>query len=560
MTISEEDFNLLDEPWIVVLTPHGDEKQVSILELFEKAPDLVTIGGEVPTQSFAITRLLLAFLHRAIDGPDDAEQWAELWEADALPMDRINRYADEVRHRFGLFDAVAPFFQVPGLRTAKGEVSGLEKIVADVPNGAPFFTTRSAASLERIDVAEAARWLVHTHAYDASGIKSGAVGDPNVKGGKGYPIGTGWSGQIGGVLPEGRNLHETLLLNLIARDAENYVRINGEHDAPPWERDVDGPRWEEDRPLTGAIDLYTWQTRRVRLAGDRHGVTGVLLANGDKILPQNRHVHEPHTAWRYSEPQTKKYGRDVYMPRMHDPYRSVWRGLEAMLPSISGRGRGDKQPFLAPRVFEWISSLVLDGHLPDYYVVRTRVIGAEYGPQSATFAEIVDDRLAMAAVVINEQNVALGNTAKGAVDDAEQAAGALWRFAENIAQAAGAEPKSGAGGQARETLYAALDKPYRDWLFRLRSTTDTAAARAEWQRRVRVDCRPIVAELIQAASPAAWRGREINNRLVNVAVAEAWFNARLRQVLPAAFSNGEQAPDSPAGTDAVTTVNAEGQS
>lgn len=48
-------FNLLDEPWIAVLGKDGYEHELSIVELFERAPDLTTIGGEVSTQAFAIT-------------------------------------------------------------------------------------------------------------------------------------------------------------------------------------------------------------------------------------------------------------------------------------------------------------------------------------------------------------------------------------------------------------------------------------------------------------------------------------------------------------------------
>ncbi|NDL56610.1 type I-E CRISPR-associated protein Cse1/CasA [Phytoactinopolyspora mesophila] len=547
--MNDNGFNLLDEPWIMVLTPSGDEKQASILDVFEMAPELVTVGGEVPTQGFAITRMLLAFLHRAVDGPASKDDWTELWQADTLPLDRIHEYADRYRNRFDLFDPEQPFFQVSDLRTAKGEVSGLEKIVADVPNGAPYFTTRSAASLDRIEAAEAARWLVHAHAFDASGIKSGAVGDRNVKGGKGYPIGTGWSGQIGGVLPEGRNLRETLLLNLIGRDAETYLRIGGTADVPPWERKSDSAAWDDNRPPRGAIDMYTWQTRRVRLAGGRAGVTGVVLANGDKILPQNRHIYDPHSVWRYSEPQTKKYGHTVNMPRMHNPTRAVWRGLAAMLPSVYGRRSSGTEPqaFLAPGVMQWISSLVVNDHLPEDYVVRTRAIGAEYGAQSATFTEMIDESLTMAVALVSEQSVALGNTAKGAVDDAKKAASAVWKFAENVARAGGAEPKSGAGDRTEEALYAALEEPYRRWLAGLTSRTDTGAAREVWQKVVRDRCWPVVREVIEAAGPAAWRGREVNKRLVNVSVAEAWLRAALRQALPRAFPDRRATPETSPG-------------
>lgn len=536
-----EGFNLLDEPWIIVLGPDGREREVSILELFEQGPRLSLIGGEVSTQVFAITRLLLAFLHRALDGPVDQQAWAELWAAPELPLEPIRTYAGKVRHRFDLFDSDAPFFQVAGLRTAKGEVSGLEKIVADVPNGEPLFTTRSAVSLRRIAPAEAARWLLHTHAFDPSGIKSGALGDPTVKGGKGYPIGTGWSGQLGGVLVQGASVRETLLLNLISRDMGTYVRLGGPADLPPWERDLDTAAWAEQRPPAGAIDLYTWQTRRVRLVGDRHGVTGVLLANGDKLQPQNRHGVDPHTAWRYSEPQTKKLKTTVYMPRMHNPARSMWRGIGALLPSISPRreSSGDPRPFLAPGVTQWLDDLVGEGHLPDDFVIRLRAIGAEYGAQSATFAEIIDDLLPISVVLLRHDRPAAGRTAEGAVTDAEQAAGCVWRLAENLAQAAGAEAKAGAGDRAREALYAALEQPYRTWLASLMPQSDLLAARDKWQLIARDACQPIANELIAAAPTAAWSGRVINKRLVNVPAADGWFRRDLRKALPRAY------PDAP---------------
>lgn len=535
---SETEFNLLDEPWIVVLAPDGQEREVSILELFEQAPRLSMIGGEVSTQAFAITRLLLAFLHRAIGGPEDQHGWAELWAGPTLPLTEIREYAKRVRHRFDLFNPETPFFQVADLRTGKGGVFGLEKIVADVPNGQPMFTTRSAASLRTIRPAEAARWLVHVHAFDPSGIKSGATGDPAAKNGKGYPIGTGWSGQLGGLLAQGADLRETLLLNLIGRDAGDYVQIGDPADVPPWERQPDTAVWQE-RPPRGAIDLYTWQTRRVRLDGDRDGVTGVVLANGDKILPQNRHQLEPHTAWRYSEPQSKTRKETVYMPRVHAPNRSVWRGLAAVLPSISPRrGRACKpQDYQAPGVLQWVAELGAEGMLPDDYVVGMRVYGAEYGPQSATFIELVDDTLPVPVTLLRQDRPDAGRTAEGAVADADEAASRLWRFAENLAQAAGAEPKSGAGERAREDLYSLLEQPYREWLTGLRPNRDLTDARNAWQQTVLDACRTIADGLIAAAPVSAWTGRSLNQRLVNVPLAEAWFNAALRKTLTLACAD-----------------------
>lgn len=534
-------FNLLDQPWIVALGRDGRQREVSILELFTDAEQFSSLGGEVATQGFAITRLLLAFLHRALDGPATYDDWAELWEAPGLPTEKLAAYAARVRDRFDLFDPHAPFFQVAGLHTAKDEVFGLERLVADVPNGEPLFTTRSARDLSRISAGEAARWLVHVHAFDPSGIKSGAAGDPEVKSGKGYPIGPGWSGQLGGVLLQGSDFGQTLLLNLIGRDAHSYVRIGVEGDVPAWERHPDGPTWQQ-RPPRGAVELYTWQTRRVRLVGDGDGVTGVVLANGDKITPQNLHAVEPHSAWQHSDAQSKKAKSTVYMPRAHQPERSVWRGIAALLPSIAGRHTNSSQPqrFLAPGVLQWVGDLTAQGVLDDTYKPGIRVYGVAYGAQQATIAEIIDDELALPIRLLREDNPAAGATAAGAVTDAEHIASDVWKLGQNIAQAAGADPAdTSKGDQAREDLYARLDGPYRQWLSALDAQPGLPAARSAWRTTLGAAARTVADQLITAAPPAAWVGREVRGRLVNISQAEAWFASGLRRFLAQPTIPGE---------------------
>ena len=187
-------------------------------------------------------------------------------------------YLDKHRDRFDLLHPQHPFFQVAGLHTAKDEAAPLNRIVADVPNGEAFFSMRQPGP-RHIGFAEAARWLVHAHAFDVSGIKSGAVGDRRVKGGKGYPQGVGWAGNLGGVFAQGSTLRETLLLNLISAD-NDFLQVD-KTDRPVWRRPPVGPApiepdLNEPRP-SGPRDLYTWQTRRVRLHHHDGEVTGSSL-------------------------------------------------------------------------------------------------------------------------------------------------------------------------------------------------------------------------------------------------------------------------------------------
>jgi CRISPR system Cascade subunit CasA len=230
-------FCLASRPWIRVLRRNGSQDELSLRQMFAQADDVRRVVGDLATQEFALVRLLLAIAHDALDGLRDSERWGQLW-GDPQCFAPVEDYLDTHRERFDLLHGEAPFFQTAELRTAKDEVSSLNRIVADVPNGEPFFTARMP-TVERLTFAEAARWVVHAHAYDTSGIKSGAVGDDRVKGGKVYPLGTGWAGGLGGVFAEGESLRETLLLNLVAGDTEELDTTAD--DRPAWRRNPCGP-------------------------------------------------------------------------------------------------------------------------------------------------------------------------------------------------------------------------------------------------------------------------------------------------------------------------------
>lgn len=233
------EYNLLDEPWIPVRLLDGTITEVGLLELLRRTTDIADLACELPTQDMAIQRLLLAVAYR-VAAPRDAHDWARQWDEGA-PTEHMIEYLERWRERFYLFGGRFPFMQVADLRTAKDAVSGLEKLIADVPNGEQFFTTRHGNALACIPASEAARWLVHAQAYDPSGIRSGAVGDPEVKGGKGYPIGPSWCGHLGLVWLKGQDLDETMVLNLIPADTGELRGVVGSSD---W----DTCSWEDPDP------------------------------------------------------------------------------------------------------------------------------------------------------------------------------------------------------------------------------------------------------------------------------------------------------------------------
>lgn len=538
-------FDLVDRPWLLVQRLDGQVEELSLAEVFQRAPELRRITGDLATQEFAILRLLLAVLHAAVDGPDTST-WERLWAASALPIDDIVGYLDHHRERFDLLHPSTPFYQVADLRTAKDEVFGLGRLIADVNNGAPLFTARSGPALRRITPAEAARWLVHAQAYDVSGIKSGAFGDSRVKGGKVYPLGTGYTGSLGGVFIEGDNLRETLLLNLVPYNMP-YLRSDDD-DRPIWERDPLGPAAQDDLTPSGVMRLYTWQSRRIRLFGDANGITGVVLAYGDPLSPRDLHQREPMTAWRRSPTQEKALKTTpVYLPRTHIPGRALWRGLDAMLPGTAGRGRSGEPPAnLDPGILEWLG-YAANRRLIRRPVIRLRAVGAVYGTQQSVLDETIDDAVTMPVRAITDPPAAA--EIRRAADDADQGVRALVNLGRNLLRAAGVRDDKridGARDATTAEAYAALDQLFRDWLCGLVDGVDLAEARTAWHRDAARALRTIGDRMVAAAGPAAWAGREIDKNLITSAKADVWFRSQLAKALPLA---GPARPGEPETTD-----------
>ncbi|KAB1662979.1 type I-E CRISPR-associated protein Cse1/CasA [Pseudoclavibacter sp. CFCC 13611] len=544
-------FNLLDEAWLPVERIDGSRDSLSLVEVFAQSRQITRFVGDLPLQDFTLHRLLLAVLYGVIPGGPSAKQWRSLWQ-NGFPG-AVTAYLERYRHRFDLLDDEQPFFQVADLTTSKGEMTGLERLILDVPNGHLFFTTRSGRGLSSISLAEAARWLVTVQAYDPSGIKSGALGDDRVKGGKGYPIGIAWAGHLGGLLVTGRTLHETLLLNFAGQEVQPDVRWTDRssgvlHDVPVWQRPqpTAAASLGLDQPsdaiggttyFHGPATLYTWQSRRIRLgvSGDR--VTSVLLANGDTLKPQNAHQYEPMTAWRKSEPQAKKLKMStVYMPLEHQPDRALWRGVAQFLPVSLPQAGADRLPSLTTR---WLSRLQAEHLIGDDQLVRLKAFGVEYGSQSSVVDEVISDDLDLPLSVLSSSDPTVKGLLDSATALADSGVGEATRFAANIAQAAG-QPVEGPRRQVRERAFELLDSAFRKWVQQLTADAaqDTTALSA-WQDAVRDILRTIGDELIASAPPTAWTGREVSSgpkgerQQRDLPHADLWYRAAVRKLIPA---------------------------
>lgn len=552
-------FNLIDEPWILVRFPDGEAREVSLRDALLQWTEIRELVGELPTVRFAIQRLLMAILYRAAaekrDAVVDFDAWNALWEdPDGFAEDVIS-YLEEYHDRFDLRHPDFPFFQVAGLHSAKNEVSSLERLVVDSPLGG-LFTTRTERGISQIGWAEAARWLIHAHAFDVSGIKTGAVGDPRVKGGKGYPIGVGWTGQIGGITLEGRNLFETLLFNLVPLQTEDLGLgyIDPDEDLPPWELTPLGPTMRDETDNldpTGPVDLYTWQSRRVRLVGDNGAVAGVILAQGDRMTPQDRYLYEPMTAWRYSDPQSKKFKSDTYMPLEHSPSKAFWRSLPAIVPQLdltpakkSVDKKSEVDAYRSPAIMRWLHYLTYMGTIDYSQLVPVEIFGIEYGSNNSVISNIMTDSLTIPASILASNGEAARFNLRRALTQAEEVGKVLGFFAKNLATASGLPSGDAARDGTRALFYSQAGQEFREWISD--PTLDREKVRHDWELRIGRISRAIADELVINAPESAIAGREVSegNRM-DLGLADAQLHRALRAALPSYFTPREptESPD-----------------
>ncbi|MCB5911515.1 type I-E CRISPR-associated protein Cse1/CasA [Streptomyces pinistramenti] len=562
-------FNLLDEPWLQA-SPLGEAEQpdaqdagapleVGLRRLIMDADRFRDLVVDLPTQKPALFRqLLLPLVVDALGSPRDATEWTRMFRAGAFTekqREKLAAYLDAHHHLFGLFDPVAPFAQVSGLRTAKDETKGSALLVATAATGnnVPLFSSRTEGDPLELTPAQAARWLLHTHCWDTAAIKTGVVGDPRAKSGKttGNPVGP--LGQLGVTMPIGRTLYETLLLNI------PYGRVPLSDDLPQWRRRaLDGrveetlscatPAWQS-RPARGLLDIWTWQSRRMRLLPEEGPagvhVTRVVVAAGDR-LDLSPDV-EPHTAWVIERPSARaaKSARGApapaVRPRRHQPGRAAWRGLGALLAVNSADRKREatatRNGFQSSVVIGRLSEMCRQ--LPQAYPLQVELTGIAYGNQSAVIEDVYFDEIPLPVTALDPEGIVYGALLE-AVDQAESLAAAVNHLSGDLRRAAGTEPIPWDKGQRPgDTLLHTLDPVVRRLLAGLRAAGDdfelSERGLEAWERKAEQATWRVAEQVFSAAAPPLFTGRRVvkdgKEHVYRLNTAERAFRGRLDAVL-----------------------------
>lgn len=274
-------FSLLTEPWIPVRTLDNTPLQfVGLIQLFQQVRHFKCIDDPSPLVTIALYRFCLALLHRALQGPKNAEQVArwylEGWNTEE--QQNITDYLQKYSEQFDLFDKQHPFWQVSDLTLEldggkyESHWTRLSTEHGSANTAALFNLVKRPGGVrnDAISAAEAARRLIEHQNFALGGLIQRLTGSTIAA-----PMAT-----FALTLPMGQNLHETFCLNLLP------YSYDPEKDRAVWEKEpfyIDNPEHascqtdslreihaskNKDAPrplLEGPVEGFTWLSRAVRL-------------------------------------------------------------------------------------------------------------------------------------------------------------------------------------------------------------------------------------------------------------------------------------------------------
>lgn len=307
----------------------GRRNDLSLRDTITCAAEVREIVDPSPLITAALYRLLLAVLHRCLDGPRSDSEWQQLWGRGSFDMAVVARYLKSWRHRFDLFDAQWPFFQTAGLDPSKAV--SISKLTHELSagNNPLLFDHSIDAVPQPLRPAEAARYLVALQAFAVGGLVSFQKGEEKHRSADAAPL---VKGAV--LLLSGRNLFETLLLNMVNVDGEasSPFEFVPAKDKPAWERDQ--PVTPRDRYPDGYLDLLTWQSRRVLLLPEGNGdsviVREVVLMKGHQF-PDGFDLHSRETMLAFQKRERAAKGQDPWPPVGFQPERALWRDSLVLL-------------------------------------------------------------------------------------------------------------------------------------------------------------------------------------------------------------------------------------
>lgn len=502
--MQEKEFNLLEEPWIKVIMPSLEQKEVSLTDAIIYAHQYKNLSGEMATQDAAMFRLLLAitvtiFYRYDADGTsrdlreeDEWEEeesddeldentvlrrWKRYWKKGRFSEHAVREYLETWRERFWLFHPETPFWQVKDL--PYGTDYGVECLLGNMKESnnkktQHHFSMMEGEELARLSYGEVTRWLIHLNVY-AVNVKTDKK-DPA----PGLPTGVGRLGQLGLIMVNGENLFEILMLNLCAQNTDKEL---WEEPKPIWEQKIRMEQGCDREEFDNLPELYTMQSRRIMLKRNEDGHLIGFRAMGGDFLPFRDKSNEPMTIWKWKKEDKK--AEPQFSPQIHNPAVHAWREFPTLIDATGSDEKKTKKRI--PGVVQWIQALQKTSLISTDCLITFRMIGMVYGDQmSYTYGECIEDTLTMSINLLMDLNKVWRSRITEQVEKCQSVASeAMDRAAYQLCKLL--YGNIAAKGSIKDVMvsqyYFSINGPFREWLVGIKPESDNEEKLEEWERQ-----------------------------------------------------------------------------
>lgn len=541
----------------------GSVEEVSLIELFNNAHNYLGLAGEMPTQDFAVLRLLLAVIHTVfsrfdakgkaypymsldehykqieeVDEDDEEEYeidlmetWVTLWNEGKFPL-IVEEYLLKWKDRFYLFDDTYPFYQISENELNKREINktnpsavnpkNINRTISESGNKTALFSPKytDGKNKDKMTEAELARWLVLYQGYIG-------LSDKVIFGSEKYevPNSKGWLFDIGGITLNGNNLYETLLLNFAIRhpDESYFLSIQ----KPSWEFTGDEvvKRLLRQQPLDNLAELYTNWSRAIYIEPetDTQENFSLNIIKLPEIEHQNQFL-ELMTLWRFNERGDNK---DTYTPRRHRTAESFWRSFGVVfMPN-------KKDKLKHPGIIDWLHYIQ---EMLGQYKITIYTFGMEPDGNATSWVPVDEyyDGLKMSDYVLVD--VAEAGWVPRITDEVEKTKEiiekTLGNFVREVKTIRNINNNDFTNKILREAYYA-VDRPFREWLTSLEVNQSKEEKIREWREQLQVIMIDQADRLVETAGSRDYKG-VVNTRTekyTNIAIAYNKFMYWLTQSL-----------------------------
>lgn len=560
------EFNLIDEPWISVVTGYkGTTELVGLREFFQNAQSYIDFAGDMPTQDFAVMRFLLAILHTVfsrfdadgnpyemvnlnekmkqvenVDEEDEEdyedvlmETWENLWKAGKFPEIVID-YLECWHDRFYLFDDDYPFYQVTkeeisGSKISKAKPSetlgkNINRLISESGNKVALFSPKYSFddNKEILTCAEITRWLISFQSYASLSDK---VKFTN----KNYKASKGWLFDLGGVFLSSDNLFKTLILNLVLVNTSN-TDYNKNLQKPVWEYKPSEvvKKYMSDNSINNIAELYTAYSRAVYISDfDTKKPFKMGIVKLPEVLHKNNFL-EPMTVWRYNKDGPNK---GEFTPRKHQLNKSLWRSFGLITKTEDANEGNNNTAKRKPGIIDWLNSL--DDYIGDE-VVKINSISMEDDGNAMSWVptnEIVDNLYIEVYLVNDSDDEGWIFRINKVVDKTKYIVDKIfWSFVNDTKKIRNIETNDYASIYT-ESLYYELDKPFRDWLANIDYEDSMDEKTNAWYKELKKITISQAEKIVAESGPRDFIGIVEDDSVRNIATAFNFFMARINKEL-----------------------------